>query len=59
MIARLLHVVVWTIAACRRIRHTLKRPRSAQKSWPGFAFSTLERSGQKEVAVKQFEKHLE
>lgn len=36
-----------------------EKDRSAQKSWPGFAFSTLERSGQKEVVVKQFEKHSE
>lgn len=54
MIVKLLHVAVWTIAACRRFQITLKATeRSAQKRWPAFAFSTLEWYGQKWVVVKK------
>jgi len=59
MIVKLLHVAVWTIAVCRRFQNTLKETeRSAQKRWPAFAFSTLERYGQKGV-VGKFEKYCE
>jgi len=54
-----LHIVVWTIAVCRRFQNTLKREVCTKKAGLPLLLALEDGLVKKKVVVKQFDKHSE